>query len=181
MTRRWAMGYGAPSGATFGFMELRKSFDCNHLRRRLPTPRRGTLQFHRAKHEVARFRITPQPKTGCGVYCFLVRDGAAGCCTGFLHRNCTGFCTASPGRFGAESDVLVGDLEVVRVGDMGRVADPSAHHVNEVLLGQLGLPARPQVLESLGYAFNPARRMRNTSSLRRCSMCSIRVPPQSKL
>lgn len=102
------------------------------------------------------------------VFCTLVQDAAshkdlrrllllgARTCGRLLHRllhcQCIGFCTAflAPVQhraFSTLSEGLIGDLKVVFVGDVGRVADPSTHHMNGILLGQLGLPACPQVLE----------------------------------
>ena len=44
-------------------------------------------------------------------------------------------------------EVLVGHLQVMLVGNRGRVPDPTADDMDRVRLAQLGFPHRPKILE----------------------------------
>ncbi|MBX7166512.1 MAG: hypothetical protein K1X74_09210 [Pirellulales bacterium] len=62
--------------------------------------------------------------------------------------------------------MLVGQLQVVLLGNRLRVADPFADHVPGELLGQFGLPRAAKILEQLGPRFQagPADDLREAGS-----------------
>jgi hypothetical protein len=59
-------------------------------------------------------------------------------------------------RFSRRREVLFPHLKVVLLRDLNTIADPVADHMNQELLGEFRLPARPQVVEQLGPGEQPS-------------------------